>query len=460
MVALKMLLSGPHATAAERARFRTEAEAVARLQHPNIVQIYEVGDAGAVPDSLAGIEFVGGGNLKGLLRGMPQPARSSAELLETLARAVQYAHEYGVVHRDLKPANILLANGDRESANGCPPGGTGPTLAGMPKITDFGLAKQFRAEALTAGAVTASGAILGSPCYMAPEQALGKQGNVGPAADIYALGAILYEMLSGRPPFQGETALDTLQQLKVQEPVPPSRLVPKLPRDLETICLKCLEKEPARRYATAADLADDLHRFQTNAPITARPVGSLERSCRWSRRNPGWAAMLAAVATLVLVIVVGTWTGVVRLQEALETSETNLDRTKPPKRNLQKQFRGRAGRTGAGELPRPAHGPTFRNAPAGAGGERADAIWASPRHFDALGNIAVAGLALSDLYPAVKWPGFPAGSKYVAFDDSLSLYARGDARGNCAICRLEEAKEIVLHRLPGLGEPAATSLHV
>jgi serine/threonine-protein kinase len=308
LVALKMLLAGPQAGAEQRARFRTEAEAVARLQHPNIVQIYEVGDAGACP--FLALEFVGGGSLKGHLSGTPRPARPSAQLVETLAHAIHYAHEHGVVHRDLKPGNILLASAGREPPDGAelshggPSGGSRPSLAGVvPKIADFGLAKQFESAALTASELTATGAILGSPCYMAPEQATGKPGKVGPSADIYALGAILYELLSGRPPFQGETALDTLGQLKSQEPVPPSRLVPKLPRDLETICLKCLEKEPVRRYPTAAALADDLCRFEKGEPIAARAIGHGQRLWRWCRRNPGLASLSAAILVLVLAVV-------------------------------------------------------------------------------------------------------------------------------------------------------------
>jgi serine/threonine protein kinase len=238
LVALKMILAGSHAGPQHRARFRSEAEAVARLQHPHIVQIYEVGEQEGRP--YLSLEFVDGDTLDRKLAGTPLPAQQAAQLVETLARAVQAAHERGIIHRDLKPANVLL------------------TADGTPKITDFGLAKHLDRDA----AQTGPDAILGTPCYMAPEQASGKSKEVGPPADIYSLGAILYELLTGRPPFKGPSVLNTLEQVRSVEPVSPSRLQPKLPRDLETICLKCLEKEPRKRYASAGKLAEDLHRFQ------------------------------------------------------------------------------------------------------------------------------------------------------------------------------------------------------
>ena len=275
LVALKMLLGGPYAGPHERARFQREAEAVARLRHPNIVQVHDVGDHDGVPYFT--MEFVEGGSLAQALAGTPQPARRAAALLATLAEAVEAAHRAGIVHRDLKPANILL------------------TAEGDPKVADFGLARHFDGES----ALTLSGARIGTPSYMAPEQVYGKPGTIGPAADVYALGAILYEMLTGRPPFRGETAAETERQSLHDEPVAPSRMNPKVPRDLETICLKCLSKEPGRRYAGAAALADDLRRFEEGRPIRARPLGWGGRLWRWGRRNPTAAALLFTALALV-----------------------------------------------------------------------------------------------------------------------------------------------------------------
>jgi serine/threonine protein kinase len=296
-VALKMMLAGAHASAAERARLRAEAEAVARLQHPNIVQIFEVGEQDDRP--FLALEYVEGGSLHDRLKGNPLPATVSAELLESLARAIHYAHQHGVVHRDLKPANILLG-GVRGQGSGVSEGrgvseetkesGAGDQtrlVVGVAKITDFGLAKQLDASV----GQTATGAVLGTPSYMAPEQAGGKSKEIGPAVDIYALGAILYEMLTGRPPFRAASAIETLDLVRNQEAVSPRSLQPRLPRDLETVCLKCLAKEPRKRYVSAEDLAEDLRRFRSGEPIQARPVSRWERLGKWARRNPGWAAL-------------------------------------------------------------------------------------------------------------------------------------------------------------------------
>jgi serine/threonine protein kinase len=269
-VALKMALAGAYAGPHERARFRREAEAVAALRHPNVVQVYDVGEADGRPYFT--MEYAEGGSLAQKLAGTPQPARQAAALLATLAEAVQAAHQSGVVHRDLKPGNVLLT-GD-----------------GTPKLSDFGLATLLGAG----GGLTRTGAALGTPSYMAPEQARGDKGAVGPAADVYALGAILYDLLTGRPPFRGETEAETVLQVLSQEPVPPSRLNAKVPRDLETICLKCLRKEPRRRYASARELAEDVRRFLRDEPIRARPVTAAEKLWRGTRRHPVAAALLAA----------------------------------------------------------------------------------------------------------------------------------------------------------------------
>ncbi len=243
LVALKMILTGPLADGEQIARFRGEAEALARLKHPNIVEIYEIGEAEGKP--YLALELVEGGGLDRKLAGTPMPAREAAGLVETLARALHFAHVHGVIHRDLKPANVLLS------------------ADGQPKITDFGLAKVLEADS----GVTRTGAVLGTPSYMAPEQAGGDLPAIGPRTDVYALGATLYEALTGRPPFKGASMLDTLEQVRFAEPASPSRLQMKLPRDLATICLKCLRKAPDQRYQSAMALADDLRRFLDNEPI-------------------------------------------------------------------------------------------------------------------------------------------------------------------------------------------------
>jgi serine/threonine-protein kinase len=283
LVALKMILAGTHAGPQELARFRIEAEAVAQLQHPNIVQIYEVGEHGRCP--YFSLEFVDGGSLDKKANGSPLPPRQAAELIATVARAMHAAHQRGIVHRDLKPGNILL------------------TADGVPKITDFGLAKRLDSQQ----GQTASGAVMGTPSYMAPEQAGGRSKEIGPAVDVYALGAILYEMLTGRPPFRAESALETLVQVVEQDPAPPRLLSPKVERDLETVCLKCLEKEPAHRYASAAALAEDLEHYLNGEAISASSFNLLDRLAQTLDRSKhavefaGWGNMLVLFGVLVLV---------------------------------------------------------------------------------------------------------------------------------------------------------------
>ena len=280
LVALKMIIGGSLAGEKQLARFRIEAEAVAQLRHPNIVQIYDIGEVEGMP--FVSLEFLDGGDLAGRLDSTPQPGMAAAELMATLARAIHAAHQARIVHRDLKPANVLLA-GD-----------------GTPKITDFGLAKRLESE----DHQTQSGDIMGTPSYMAPEQALGRTKDVGPAADIYALGAILYEVLTGRPPLKGETVMETVRLVIHEDPVPPSRLVPRLARDLETICLKCLNKDPQRRYATAEELADDLDRYREGRPIKARPTTVWVRGYKWAKRRPV-AALSVAAGVLLLIGLTG-----------------------------------------------------------------------------------------------------------------------------------------------------------
>jgi serine/threonine protein kinase len=296
LVALKVIVAGRHVGPSELSRFHREAEAVARLQHPNIVQVYEIGEQEGVP--YLALEFVDGGSLADRLDGTPLAPERAAEWVLCLARAVEHAHRRGVLHRDLKPANVLV------------------TSDGTLKLTDFGLAKRLDVD----GGETTTGMILGTPSYMAPEQAAGRVHEVGPAADVYALGAILYELLTGRPPFKGATTLETLEQVRTHEPVPPTALQPRVPRDLETICLKCLQKEPRHRYASAEALADDLQCFLAGEPISARSLTPLEQLTRtvsyaspmpvsfraWSRYLL-WASPFPAVTQLVLFLLFRTW---------------------------------------------------------------------------------------------------------------------------------------------------------
>jgi WD40 repeat protein/tetratricopeptide (TPR) repeat protein/tRNA A-37 threonylcarbamoyl transferase component Bud32 len=299
IVALKMVLAGAHARPEDLARFLIEAEAVAHLQHPSIVQIFDVGEHAGLP--FFALEYLEGGSLHQKLQGTPLPAREAAQMVAALALAMYAAHERGIIHRDLKPANILL---DRE---------------GRPKITDFGLAKRVEGGP----SLTQANAIMGTPSYMAPEQASGQSKAVGPAADIYALGAILYELLTGRPPFRAPTPPDTLFQVLHEEPIPLRRLQPKLPRDLETICLKCLRKDARQRYASAQALAEDVRRFLAGEAILARPVASWERSVKWARRRPAVTGLLTAL----VVVLVGGLIGMALLwQQAKEAAAQAFER--------------------------------------------------------------------------------------------------------------------------------------
>ncbi len=302
-VALKMLLAGAQCRTLERERFEREAAIVASLGHVNIVPIYDVGDVGGQPYYTT--ELVEGGSLAQRIHGVPQTARLAVELMVTLAEAVQAAHERGIVHRDLKPGNILLA------------------ADGTPKITDFGLARRLDSDADR----TLSGAPVGTPSYMSPEQVRGDMPAIGPATDIYALGAILYELLTGRPPFRAETTTATLQQVVADEPVPPRRLNPRAPRDLKTICLKCLQKDPSRRYDSAHALAEELRRFQRGEAIKARPVGTTERLARWARRRPALAVAIALGFLLasVLLITLLWWQGEQRALQASAVAYAEAD---------------------------------------------------------------------------------------------------------------------------------------
>ncbi len=327
-VAVKVILAGAHAGTRERERFRREAETAARLDHSNIVRIYEVGEHDG--RAFCAMEFVDGAPLSDLLDGRPWPPRKAAELIATIAAAAQHAHENGVVHRDLKPGNILLVGARKEgSADRTEPAGSSASRTSKPgaatvKIVDFGLAKSLTD---TDPGPTRTGDIIGTPTYMAPEQADPIAQRVGPPTDVWAMGVTLYELLVGHPPFRGDSSVETLQQVREAEPVPPRRLRPTLPRDLDVICLKCLRKKPADRYPTAADLADDLGRFLNGEPIRARPVTATEHLARWCRRNPAVSSLVAVLVALLIagpIVFAALWLDA----RAARTAEWNASRGK------------------------------------------------------------------------------------------------------------------------------------
>jgi serine/threonine protein kinase/WD40 repeat protein len=452
VVALKMFSSARHGGPREMSRFRSEAEVVAQLQHPHIVQIYEVGELDGQP--FFSMEFISGGSLERLAAGTPQPAREAAQLVETLARTIHHAHGHGIIHRDLKPANILLA-GVRGQGSGVrgQTSGVGSRGAGIeidrahsttsltpdpcpltPKITDFGLAKLL--DAGEAGP-TKTGDLLGTPSYMAPEQIEAKTGAIGPAADVYGLGSILYELLTGRPPFNAETAMETLLQVKLMEPVSPSRFQPKLPRDLVTICLRCLHKEPRKRYASALALADDFRRFLDGEPVQARPVSRGEKLWRWCRRKPLVAVLLASVVLLALFVVVGTPLAAFWWREQRDESRRNETRAESAlwESYLKRAELGRLGKQ---------FGQRFDGLDLLS---KASRIRGSPD----IRNAAIACLALTDLKVSRQWPLRSSASEGAAFDAPLKRYAYQVDRNRISVRSTDDRK---LALLPG-PDPAA-----
>ncbi len=280
VVAVKMIRLGSWASASDLRRFPREAENAAKLDHPHIVPVYEVGQVGGLP--FFSMRLMEGGSLEDSLGRLAEDPRAAALMVVTIAQAVQYAHQHGVLHRDLKPANVLL---DAE---------------GRPSVGDFGLARAIEGDS----SLTAEGVIVGTPSYMAPEQAAGERSGATIAADVYGLGAILYALITGRPPFVAKTPLETLRKVIDQEPASPRQLNPGIDRDLESICLKALDKQAGRRYPSASALAEDLGRWLAGRPIRARRVGRPERIWKWARRHPSVAAlsgMLVLVAAAGLI---------------------------------------------------------------------------------------------------------------------------------------------------------------
>ena len=412
LCALKMISAGEFANPEVAARFLAEATTVARLRHPHIVQIYHIGDHAGRP--FFELEHVEGGSLAARLDGTPWPPRDAARLTETLSIAMQEAHRGGIVHRDLKPGNILM------------------TAEGNPKIADFGLAK------LLGGGSDLTGieSILGTPSYMSPEQASGHAKEVGPSCDVYALGAILYELLTGRPPFKGANIFETVEQVKSTEPVAPSRLQPGLPRDLETICLTCLQKEPVRRYASAAALADDLQRYLAGEPIHARRSGMAEQAWKWCRRNPTRALLTGVSGVLLITLTMGpAVTSLVWMQER--------DKARLAEKAAAEQLR----QTYAVQA------QSLRRS--GQPGRRFEALSllskaARIRPGSDLRDEAIACMALVDLRVAREWPIHLPSFSRPAVDWKSRRYALGDDNGNLSIRGLEDDRLVL--GLPGFGK--------
>lgn len=426
IVAVKMILAGELASRETVERFRGEAAAVARLDHPGIVPIYEVGAHEG--QHFFSMGFVDGTSLAAELAGGPLAPREAARLVQEVAEAVQHAHDHGVIHRDLKPGNVLLDK------------------AGHARVTDFGLAKRTEFESH----LTTTGQVLGTPSFMSPEQAAARWELVGPPTDVYALGAILYNALTGRPPFQAASLAETLQQVLEREPVPPRVLNPHIPRDLETITLRCLAKTPARRCSTARELAAELQRFLSGEPIRSRPVGRPERVWRWCCRRPLTAALLLAVQVLLGIVLVGgpvasvvlrhqrneALANLLRARQAEADSKTHLRRAEDAEASLRLRL--------AESYLAQARAVRYSRRP----GQRFEALEAVRQAREltgptpALAQEAVAALGLADMVVARTWDGFPAGTLELACDETLEKYARADLQGRISLRRVADDAEL------------------
>ncbi len=419
-VALKLPRPDAVADPGLRARFLREARAAAALDHPGIVPVYEAGEVG--PVCYIAAAFCPGTDLARWLKGRTGPvaAKTAAALLADIADAAHHAHSHGILHRDLKPSNILL-----EPA---PAAATGYA----PRITDFGLARLLEADADQ----TSSGVVLGTPVYMAPEQAEGRGDRVAAPTDVYALGVILYEVLTGILPSRGGSLLQTLEQVRSGWPVPVRRLRPDVPRDLETVCLKCLHKEPARRYATAADLAADLRRFLAGQPVRARPVGSAELAWFWARRNPALASLAAAVLGLLLLTAAVSVGAAVRLAASAEVARA-AERDATEKLFRSSVAQARALRLGGYVGQRYDSLRALRQASVSA-----RAIGLGPDELLEARNEAIAALALSDFRVDREWEGHPDGSNGIGFDSRFERYARSSRDGTISVRRVADDAEL------------------
>jgi eukaryotic-like serine/threonine-protein kinase len=417
--ALKMILAGAHAGPEVVARFITEAETIARLQHPAIVQIRHIGDAEGLP--FLELEYVDGGSLDRQLDGTPWVPTRAARLAEQVALGIAEAHRQGIVHRDLKPSNVLLS------------------ADGTPKVGDFGLAKMMDSQA----ELTRSESVMGSPSYMAPEQAQGHSREAGPAVDVYAVGAILYELLTGRPPFRGTTALETIEQVKTTEPVPPSRLVPGLSRDVETICLKCLQKEPGKRYEDSLALGEDLRRFLDGRPIRARRTGGVERAWRWCRRNRLVAGMTGIAAAALLTLTVGATLAafmfrakVEQIRQADRQTRGNLMESLMEQARALRFSRQVGQRFGSLEALDRALGI-------------ARELEEPPERFDRIRDQVIASLALPDLKATGRVIEQPAGTLLFCFDSAMKRYALRLQSGTILVRRVADDQELARFHAQG-----------
>src|SRR2546421_115114 len=428
IVAVKMILFGSFAGAASVQRFQNEARAIASLRHPNIVAVHEVGEQEGQP--YFSMDYVEGQSLAQVIsdvRFAISDFKRTARWVEQIAKAIHYAHQRGILHRDLKPSNVLI------------------DASGEPHITDFGLAKNLKGDS----ELTLTGQAWGSPCFIPPEQAAGRHGDVGPHSDVYSLGAILYHLLTGRPPFVAETVTETLQQVVSDEPASPRLLNPRVPRDLETICLKCLNKEPHRRYRSAQGLAEDLQHWLADEPILARPSGRAAKCWRWCRRKPVVATLGAGVLVLLLAVTIGSPIALYRINRERQRAERNA-----ANESLQRQ---RADQ----ELWKSYLAQARANRWSGRAGRRFESLAvlkkaAEIRPSLELRNEAIACMALPDLRIARQWEVSQPAQISATFDSRLDQYVRLDAsQGVISVHRTADDAELMAtssFKLPHLGE--------